>query len=175
MGGLAARGKFAAQMGRASSGRGFTLRGFRSPGGPGCSRRPTMRASRRAPLPLSSGLHHRRFAVPSILPDFSRTGGTSLPLVLKSLIRLAALTASLPAVISPLNVCSFIAAGIRAFRDFSTGLITGNHLLCMYLSFYICLFRAFPGAGLAKRLSDEAARQKHYERTGGGWERRPQR
>jgi len=61
-----------------------------------------------------SGLLHRRFAVPSLLPDFSRTAGTrhplartrlfaaSLPLVLKSLIRSAALTASLnpPAVIS---------------------------------------------------------------------------
>jgi len=53
-------------------------------------------ASRRAPLTPGSGLLHRRFAVPSLLPDFLRTGGTRHPWR-ESLIRSAALTASLPA------------------------------------------------------------------------------
>jgi len=111
----------------------------------------------RGPFASSGFLTDRRDA-PSLAR--ARLFATSLSLVLKSLTRSAVLTASLPAVISSLTVWSFIAAGVRASRDFRTGLITGNHFLCMYLSFYICLF-----AGLAKRLS-EAARQKHYERLG---------
>jgi len=88
------------------------MSGFRSPAGGG-SFRPAAAgdrlggASRRAPLTPGSGLLHRRFAVPSPLPDFSRTGrdapslarprlfATSLSLVLKSLIRSALQTASL--------------------------------------------------------------------------------
>jgi len=116
----------------------------------------------RGPFASSGFLTDRRDA-PSLAR--ARLFATSLSLVLKSPIRSAVLTASLPAVISSLTVWSFIAAGVRASRDFRTGLITGNHLFCMYPSFYICLFRALPGAGLAKRLS-EAARQKHYERLG---------
>ena len=60
------------------------LRRFRSPGEPGSFRHasagdPQGGASRRAPLTPRSGLLHRRFAVPSPLPDFLRTAGTRHP------------------------------------------------------------------------------------------------
>ncbi len=42
-------------------------------------------------------------------------------------------------------------------------------------SSYSVLLLALPIAELATTLSDNAARQKHYELTGGDWERRPQR
>jgi len=61
------------------------MRRFRSPGKPGSFRFASAGdrqggASRRAPLTPGSGLLHRRFAVPSLLQDFSRTSGTRHPL-----------------------------------------------------------------------------------------------
>jgi len=60
------------------------MRRFRSPGKPGSFRFASAgdrqgAASRRAPLTPGSGLLHRRFAVPSLLQDFSRNGGTRHP------------------------------------------------------------------------------------------------
>ena len=60
------------------------LRRFRSPGGLGSFSYASAGdqqggASRRAPLTPGSGLLHRRFAVPSLLQDFLRTGGTRHP------------------------------------------------------------------------------------------------
>jgi len=85
---------------RSPAGCGYALSGFRPPG-PGFAartgyeqvsfagwlrqfqfrrcRRPTRGDNRRAPLTPGSGLLHRRFAVPSPLPDFSRTVGTRHP------------------------------------------------------------------------------------------------
>jgi len=60
------------------------MRRFRSPGKSGSFSYASAGdqqggASRRAPLTPGSGLLHRRFAVPSPLPDFSRTAGTRHP------------------------------------------------------------------------------------------------
>ena len=85
---------------RSPAGCGYALSGFRPPG-PGFAARTGWErfrspagcgsfsfaaagdrqggASRRAPLTPGSGLLHRRFAVPSPLPDFSRTVGTRHP------------------------------------------------------------------------------------------------
>ncbi len=103
------------------------MSGFRSPAGCGSFSFAAAGdrqggASRRAPLTPGSGLLHRRFAVPSLLPDFSRTGrdapslarprlfATSLSLVLKSLIRSALQTASQPLAVISVFPGEFFAA-----------------------------------------------------------------
>jgi hypothetical protein len=109
----------------------LAMRGFRSPGKPGSFRFASAGdrqggASRRAPLTPGSGLLHRRFAVPSPLQDFSRNGGTSLSLVLKSLIRSAVLTASPPlAVIFSFYVGFAVAVSLQDCLCYQVGRQSG--------------------------------------------------
>ena len=110
----------------------------------------------RGPFASSGFLTDRRDA-----PSLARTRlfATSLSLVLKSLIRSAVLTASLPAVIFSLKVWSFIATGVRASLTYWLNHRQPPFFAC--IRHFIRFLSGFADSGAGYR----SARQRYMQKT----------